>query len=158
MRSAGAEVSRRKSCDTCRAGHDELVTGSWSFFGSRVSENDVSSASHAQRGSRRISTPRETCHDRRHTDRFRQRRRDWCAHTTVGAAARDHDRNGILADRDSNIVMFDVPPPLQSKALEAYEKTWNLFFGWRRPADACDVRELEITGGNDVAFAVAHAL
>ena len=31
------------------------------------------------------------------------------------AAVRNHDRKGILADHDPDIVMFDVPPPLQSK-------------------------------------------
>jgi hypothetical protein len=26
--------------------------------------------------------------------------------------------------------MFDVPPPMQSKGIEAYRKSWDLFFSW----------------------------
>jgi uncharacterized protein (TIGR02246 family) len=70
-------------------------------------------------------------------------------------AVRSHDRKGILADHDAGIVMFDVPPPLQSKGLKEYDKTWDLFFTWHRPSDAFDVREIEITAGDNVAFAVA---
>lgn len=69
-------------------------------------------------------------------------------------AVRKHDSKGILADHDPNIVMFDVPPPLQSKGIKKYKRTWDLFFGWHGPSDAFDVRELEITG-RDVAFGVA---
>src|SRR5256885_10661856 len=58
------------------------------------------------------------------------------------AAVRNHDRTGILADHHPDIVMFDVPPPLQSKGLEEYDKTWDLFFGWHGPSDAFDVLEI----------------
>jgi uncharacterized protein (TIGR02246 family) len=70
-------------------------------------------------------------------------------------AVREHDLEGILADHDLNIVMFDVPPPLRSKGIEEYRRTWDLFFSWHKPSDAFDIRELEITTGRDVAFAVA---
>ncbi len=26
--------------------------------------------------------------------------------------------------------MFDVPPPFKSVGLDAYRKTWDLFFSW----------------------------
>ena len=71
------------------------------------------------------------------------------------AAVRNHDYEGILAEHDSNIVMFDVPPPLQSRGLEEYKRTWDLFFTWHKPSDPFDVRELEIIAGHDVGFAVA---
>ncbi|MCI0431718.1 MAG: SgcJ/EcaC family oxidoreductase [Rhodospirillales bacterium] len=70
-------------------------------------------------------------------------------------AVRKHDRNGILADHDPDMVMFDVPPPPRSRGIKEYSSTWDLFFGWHRPSDAFDVREMEITAGDDVAFAVA---
>jgi ketosteroid isomerase-like protein len=70
-------------------------------------------------------------------------------------AVRRHDRTGILADHDSDIVMFDVPPPLQLRGMEEYSGSWDLFFGWHRPSDAFDVRALDIVAGGDVAFAVA---
>jgi uncharacterized protein (TIGR02246 family) len=70
-------------------------------------------------------------------------------------AVRRHDTDGVLADHDADIVMFDVPPPLQSKGIEEYRRTWDLFFRWHRPSDPFDVRKLEIIAGRDVAFAFA---
>jgi ketosteroid isomerase-like protein len=38
-------------------------------------------------------------------------------------AVRRHDLPAILAHHEADMVMFDVPPPLQCKGLEAYEQT-----------------------------------
>ncbi|WP_407164818.1 nuclear transport factor 2 family protein [Bradyrhizobium sp. ORS 111] len=70
-------------------------------------------------------------------------------------AVRRHDYAGVLAHHDQDIVMFDVPPPLQSRGLDEYRKTWDLFFRYHKPSHAFDVEEIAITAGNDVAFAVA---
>jgi ketosteroid isomerase-like protein len=70
-------------------------------------------------------------------------------------AVRRHDIFGILAHHEQDIVMFDVPPPLQSKGMNEYKKTWDLFFRYHHPSQAFDVEELAITAGEDVAFAVA---
>jgi ketosteroid isomerase-like protein len=70
-------------------------------------------------------------------------------------AVRRHDLSGILAHHDKEIVMFDVPPPLQSRGMDEYRKTWDLFFRYHKPSQAFDVEELAITAGEDVAFAVA---
>jgi ketosteroid isomerase-like protein len=70
-------------------------------------------------------------------------------------AVRRHDLPSILAHHDQNIVMFDVPPPLQSRGLDEYKKTWDLFFRYHEPSQAFDIEELAITAGEDVAFAVA---
>jgi ketosteroid isomerase-like protein len=51
--------------------------------------------------------------------------------------------------------MFDVPPPLQSKGMDEYRKTWDLFFPYHKPSQAFDIEEFAITAGEDVAFAVA---
>jgi ketosteroid isomerase-like protein len=45
-------------------------------------------------------------------------------------AVRRHDLPAILAHHDDDIVMFDVPPPLQSRGMAAYKKTWDLFFAY----------------------------
>jgi ketosteroid isomerase-like protein len=71
------------------------------------------------------------------------------------AAVRRHDYPGILAHHDSDIVMFDVPPPLQARGMEEYKATWDLFFKYHTPPQAFDIEELTITAGEDVAFAVA---
>jgi len=70
-------------------------------------------------------------------------------------AVRRHDLPAILANHERDIVMFDVPPPLQSRGMDEYEKTWDLFFKFHDPGQAFDIEELEITAGDDVAFAVA---
>jgi uncharacterized protein (TIGR02246 family) len=70
-------------------------------------------------------------------------------------AVRRHDYPGVLAHHDQDIVMFDVPPPLQSRGLDAYKKTWDLFFKYHQPSQAFDIEELAVTAGEDVAFAVA---
>jgi ketosteroid isomerase-like protein len=70
-------------------------------------------------------------------------------------AVRRHDLSGILAHHEPDIVMFDVPPPLQSRGMDEYKKTWDLFFSYHKPSQAFDIEELAITAGEDVAFAVA---
>ncbi|MBR0801007.1 nuclear transport factor 2 family protein [Bradyrhizobium jicamae] len=70
-------------------------------------------------------------------------------------AVRRHDYAGVLARHDHDVVMFDVPPPFQSRGLDAYRKTWDLFFGCNKTSDAFDIEDLAITAGDDVAFAVA---
>jgi ketosteroid isomerase-like protein len=69
------------------------------------------------------------------------------------AAVRRHDIPGILAYHAQDIVMFDLPPPLQSKGMGDYRKTWDLFFEYHKPSQAFDVEELTIAAGDDVAFA-----
>jgi ketosteroid isomerase-like protein len=45
------------------------------------------------------------------------------------AAVRAHDLDGASRDRSPDIVMFDVPEPLQARAIDAYRDTWILYFG-----------------------------
>ncbi len=70
-------------------------------------------------------------------------------------AVRRHDLPAILAHHEPDMVMFDLPPPLQCKGIEAYKETWALFFRCHKPGTAFDIQELAVTAGNDVAFAVA---
>lgn len=45
------------------------------------------------------------------------------------AAVKTKNIAGILVHHDSEIVMFDVPPPFQSIGIVEYRKTWDIFFG-----------------------------
>jgi uncharacterized protein (TIGR02246 family) len=81
---------------------------------------------------------------------LRQLISDW------SAAARRHDYEGVLAHHAPNILMFDVPPPFQSEGLEAYRKTWDLFFGAMADPPTFDFSDVRVTAGTDVAFATAH--
>jgi ketosteroid isomerase-like protein len=70
-------------------------------------------------------------------------------------AVRRRDMDGILRDHADDIVMFDVPPPLLCKGIEAYRATWQLFFDASPTPPVFDIQELDITAGSDVGFAVA---
>ncbi len=70
-------------------------------------------------------------------------------------AVRRHDVRAILAHHEADMVMFDLPPPLQCKGIKDYERTWDLLFRYHKPGTAFDFQELAVTAGQDVAFAVA---
>jgi ketosteroid isomerase-like protein len=70
-------------------------------------------------------------------------------------AVRNKNMEGILYNHSSDILMFDVPPPIQSKGIEAYKQTWDFFYGWYQGNPAFDIREMNVTAGNDVAFVTA---
>lgn len=83
-------------------------------------------------------------------DAIRRLLEDWAA------AVRSCDLGGILAHHSSGIVMFDVPPPSVVRGIEAYARTWRLFFSAQAAPVAFDILDLEIAAGSDVAFAVAR--
>jgi uncharacterized protein (TIGR02246 family) len=70
-------------------------------------------------------------------------------------AVRAQDLKGILANHSADILMFDVPPPLESRGIEAYRKTWDTFFSWSQDSGVFDITEMNITAGDDVAFVAA---
>ena len=68
---------------------------------------------------------------------------------------RDQDRTAIRQDHDASILMFDVPPPFQSKGIDEYMATWETFFRFAEKPIRFDFSDIEITAGADVAFATA---
>src|SRR5258708_5624264 len=70
-------------------------------------------------------------------------------------AVRDEDLAGIRADHDPQILMFDVPPPFLSRGIDAYMATWQTFFASSAKPVAFDFEDVEITAGDEVAFATA---
>jgi uncharacterized protein (TIGR02246 family) len=70
-------------------------------------------------------------------------------------AVREEDLAGILADHDPDMLMFDVPPPLLSRGLQAYMATWPPFFALQAKPVTFDFRDVVVTAGTDVAFATA---
>ena len=71
------------------------------------------------------------------------------------AAVHRGDLDGVLAHHSADIVMFDVPPPYEGvRGIEAYRETWPPFFGWQAGA-VFEIVSLDITAGDDVAFAYA---
>ncbi|MFD3475240.1 YybH family protein [Streptomyces sp. NPDC058695] len=73
------------------------------------------------------------------------------------AAVHAGDMKGVLADHADDIVMFDVPPPHDGvRGLAAYRETWPPFFEWQAQGAVFDLVSLDVTAGDDVAY--AHAL
>jgi uncharacterized protein (TIGR02246 family) len=70
-------------------------------------------------------------------------------------AVRDEDLPAIRAHHDAEILMFDVPPPLASRGIDAYMATWDLFFRCQEKPVSFDFHDVKITAGQDVAFATA---
>jgi uncharacterized protein (TIGR02246 family) len=70
-------------------------------------------------------------------------------------AVRAKDLDGILANHSTEMLMFDVPLPVQSRGIEAYRKTWDLFFSWSDDPVVFDIKHMDITAGTDVAFVAA---
>ena len=70
-------------------------------------------------------------------------------------AVRARDFEGILRQHSSDILMFDLPGPLESIGIDAYRKTWDLFFSWSDDPVAFDFTKLDVVAGNDVAYATA---
>jgi uncharacterized protein (TIGR02246 family) len=66
------------------------------------------------------------------------------------------DIEGVLADHADDVVMFDVPPPERGvRGIEAYRSTWPPFFDWQARGSCFEIESLEITAGDDVAWAFA---
>jgi uncharacterized protein (TIGR02246 family) len=75
---------------------------------------------------------------------------DWAAAVHTG------DLDSVLAEHDSEIVMFDVPPPRRGvRGIDEYRSVWPPFFEWQRQGSSFEIDELDVTAGEDVAFAWA---
>jgi uncharacterized protein (TIGR02246 family) len=66
------------------------------------------------------------------------------------------DLDMVLEGHAEDMVMFDVPPPDDGvRGLEAYRETWPPFFEFQRSGASFDIVSLDVTAGDDVAFAWA---
>lgn len=70
-------------------------------------------------------------------------------------AIRSENLDGVIANHSQEILMFDLASPSQLTGMEAYEKSWPQLFTWFKGSGSFDLSELNITTGNDVAFATA---
>jgi ketosteroid isomerase-like protein len=60
---------------------------------------------------------------------------------------------GAVDNHTEDIIIFDVPMPYQSKGLEAYAETWELFFANNKGGkESFDIAELQVVAGDDVGF------
>jgi ketosteroid isomerase-like protein len=74
----------------------------------------------------------------------------------LASAIRAGDLEGVMSMYATDVVSFDIEPPLQHVGAVAKRKNWaRVFEMYERPL-CYDVRDLTITVGNDAAF--AHSL
>jgi ketosteroid isomerase-like protein len=72
-------------------------------------------------------------------------------------AIQRRDFDGTLAHHSPDILMFDVPEPIQARGLAEYRETWELFFAYSQGGEASfRLHELEVVV--DGSLAVAHSL
>jgi ketosteroid isomerase-like protein len=70
------------------------------------------------------------------------------------AAVRALDLDGATRDRSPDIIMFDVPQPLQARGIDAYRDTWLQYFAYEG-ARRFALEETNIVAGDDVAWVSA---
>ena len=68
------------------------------------------------------------------------------------AAVRARDLDGVLARHSPDLLLFDVPPPLQGLGIDAYRRSWAPFYASFAGAVVFEVIDLRVTAGRDVAF------
>jgi len=75
---------------------------------------------------------------------------------TWAAAVHSGDLDTVLAHHAADVVMFDVPPPHDGvRGMAAYRDIWPGFFEWQADGASFEIVELDVTEGEDVAFAWA---
>lgn len=78
---------------------------------------------------------------------IRQLVEDWAV------AVQNKDLDAALAKHTNDVIMFDVPLPLQSKGIEEYRKTWELFFESNRDGkDSFQILELHVRANEHIGF------
>lgn len=80
-----------------------------------------------------------------HETRVRTLISDWTRSVAAG------DRPGILAHHADDVLMYDFPNTV--RGIDAYDKTWQFFDDSRRGQVTFEPHDIEVTAGDNVAFA-----
>jgi uncharacterized protein (TIGR02246 family) len=71
-------------------------------------------------------------------------------------AVRSREIETVLAHHTDDMVMFDVPPPVELRGIDAYRNSWTAFFKWLEEGNGMfEIAQLDVTAGETVAFATA---
>lgn len=65
-------------------------------------------------------------------------------------AVAEGDRQGILVRHASDLLMFDFPDT--KTGIDAYDKQWDYFYANPKGPISFTPRDLQVTGGQEVAF------
>ena len=79
---------------------------------------------------------------------IRERLEDWTQ------AIRARDIENVLAHHSADVVMFDVPPPVEWRGIQKYRESWEYFFKYfPRDGGVFDIETLEIATSGELACA-----
>jgi uncharacterized protein (TIGR02246 family) len=70
-------------------------------------------------------------------------------------AVRRRDLENILKQHAPDLLLFDVPPPVQSKGIDAYRQSWDIFYRWFGHSGVFELSELNVTAADGIAFCTA---
>lgn len=71
-------------------------------------------------------------------------------------AVRAKDIDGIMSHYTSDILTFDIAPPLESRGIDTYRKNWEGWLPTFHGPLGYEIRDLRITASDDIAF--SHSL
>lgn len=67
-------------------------------------------------------------------------------------ALRAKDVDGVMSHYATDVVAFDLAPPLQYRGADAYRKNWESWFPTFRGPIGYELRDLNIATSEDIAF------
>jgi uncharacterized protein (TIGR02246 family) len=67
-------------------------------------------------------------------------------------SVRARDIEGVMANHAPDVLLFDVPPPIEWRGIDEYKRSWEQFFKWFGDAGVFEVSQLRVTASDDVAF------
>jgi ketosteroid isomerase-like protein len=65
------------------------------------------------------------------------------------------DIGAAVAQHTTDMLMFDVPPPVEVRGLVEYRNTWGPFFQYLKRGGIFELDRLDIAAGDCVAYATA---
>ena len=68
-------------------------------------------------------------------------------------ATRENRTNDVLKNHASDLVIFDVLPPMKYESAEAYRRSWGDWQPETQSDGQFDLEDLSVTAGTDVGFA-----
>lgn len=71
-------------------------------------------------------------------------------------AVRAKDIEGVMSHYTSDVLTFDIAPPLEYRGIDTYRKNWEGWLPTFRGPVGYEIRDLSITASDDIAF--SHSL
>lgn len=64
------------------------------------------------------------------------------------------DIDRVLANRADDVILYDVPEPVEMRGIDAYRDSWRIFFEHNAAGPDCfRLSDVEVVAGDDAAYA-----